>query len=185
MDALSRAEILMLLLGAAGAHGEREPIQGTTRLQKLLFLIENEAGIRASVGKDFDFTAYKFGPVSKELYDDLEKLENLGLLEAKAVAEPSESELGEYDLSFEGLMGDEEQKSKESLEERRFRLTAKGMDWLNKNVKPKLHSDVSEKIRKIKGKYGSFALSDLLYYVYTKYPDMTSASEIKDRVLGS
>jgi uncharacterized protein YwgA len=182
---LSRTDILMLLLGS-GVTGRpsHDAIQGTTRLQKLLFLIEQEAGIKATEGKDFEFSAYKFGPVSKELYDDLEKLENLGLLEARGVAEPSESELGEFDLSFDDLMGDEEQESKEALEERRFRLTNKGMGWLNEKIVPKVSSDVVQKIRKVRGKYGSFALSDLLYYVYTKYPTWTSASEIKDRVLG-
>ena len=182
---LSRTDILMMLLGSGGTgNPSREAIQGTTRLQKLLFLIEKEAGIKATDGKDFEFSAYKFGPVSKELYDDLEKLENLGLLEAKGVAEPSESELGEYDLSFDDLMGEEEKESKEAIEERRFKLTSKGMEWLNKRIIPRVDPDVSEKIRKVKSKYGSCALSDLLYHVYTKYPAWTSASEIKDRVLG-
>jgi hypothetical protein len=128
---LSRTDILMLLLGSGVAgRPKQDAIQGTTRLQKLLFLIEQEAGVKATDGKDFEFSAYKFGPVSKELYDDLEKLENLGLLEAKGVAEPSESELGEFDLSFDDLMGEEEQESKEALEERRFKLTSKGIRWL-------------------------------------------------------
>ncbi len=38
-------------------------------------------------------------------------------------------------------------------------------------------------IRKIKRKYGNYSLSDLLYYVYTKYPEMTTESAIKDKVL--
>lgn len=181
---LSRTDILMLLLAADPSGSGQEAIQGTTRLQKLLFLVEQEAGIKPTEGRDFDFTAFKFGPVSKELYDDLEKLENLGFLEAKAVAEASESELEEYDLSFEDLMGDEEQESKESLEERKFKLTKKGLEWLNAKIEPKVHEDVIEKIRKVRGKYGSFALSDLLYYVYSKYPKWTSASEIRERVLG-
>ena len=42
---------------------------------------------------------------------------------------------------------------------------------------------VAEGIRKIKFKYGNYSLDDLLYYVYTKYPEMTTESEIKDHVL--
>lgn len=178
---LSRNDILLMLLGAGGAT---QAIQGTTRLQKLLFLVEHEAAIKPTEGRDFGFSAYKFGPVSKELYDDLEKLENLGLLEAKGVAEPSEPELGEYDLSYDDLMGDEEQESKDALEERRFKLTKRGVEWLNSKILPRVNRDVAEGIRRIRGKYGSFALSDLLYHVYTKYPEWTSASEIKNRVLG-
>jgi hypothetical protein len=46
------------------------------------------------------------------------------------------------------------------------------------------HEPIIDGIRKVKRKYGHYSLSDLLYYVYTKYPDMTTESEIKDKVLG-
>ena len=42
---------------------------------------------------------------------------------------------------------------------------------------------VVDGIRKIKSKFGHYSLDDLLYYVYTKYPDMTTESEIKEQVL--
>ncbi|MCK4828854.1 hypothetical protein KA005_74710, partial [bacterium] len=42
---------------------------------------------------------------------------------------------------------------------------------------------VADGIRKIKSKFGHYSLDDLLYYVYTQYPDMTTESEIKDHVL--
>src|ERR1017187_1539267 len=44
---LSRSQLLMLLLASEGFRGQQgEPIQGTTRLQKLLFLLEQEAKLR-------------------------------------------------------------------------------------------------------------------------------------------
>jgi len=172
----------MLLLAAPGPRGqEAEPIQGTTRLQKLLFLLEHEAGLKANAGPDFAFSAYKFGPVSKDLYDDLEKLENLGFLEADSIAEPSETEIDEYGLAFDDLMGEEEQESKSAFEERRFRLTEHGLRWLRDHS---ADGDVVDRIRKVKGKYGALSLQDLLKHVYTRYPDMTTASEIRARVLG-
>jgi uncharacterized protein YwgA len=176
---MTRSEILMQLLGAAGHAGPSTPIVGTTKLQKLLFLIEREEGICATEGDDFDFTAYKFGPVSKELYDDLGKLENLGYIVSQSVAEPSNVERDEYGLSFEGLMGDEE--STEAFEEKQYSLTEKGKQWLQaRNSQP---AEVA-KIEKVKGRYGSLSLSDLLRYVYSRYPDMTTASEIREKVLG-
>jgi len=51
------------------------------------------------------------------------------------------------------------------------------------HIDPKRDKDILEKIRRIKTKYGALSLQDLLHYVYTKYPDMTTASEIKDKVL--
>src|SRR6266568_2981930 len=176
---MTRTDILLALLAASGARGTAAPIVGTTRLQKLLFVVEREEGVRVTDGDDFDFTAYKFGPVSKEIYDDLAKLENLEYISSVPVAEPSSVERDEYGLSFEGLIGDEE--STESLEEKRYKITTKGVEWL---AKRKLPAGETEKIRKVKGKYGSLNLSDLLYHVYSKFPDMTTASEIKERVLG-
>jgi uncharacterized phage-associated protein len=178
---LTRGQMLMMLLAAPGVRGkEGEPIQGTTRLQKLLFLMEHEAKLKPSKGDDFDFTAWKFGPVSKELYDDLEKLENLGLLESEPVSEPSKTELDEYGLSFDDLMGEEESQSRDSFEEKRYRLSAKGLQWVRDR---ELHTEAFDKIKRIKEKYGALSLQDLLHYVYTKFPDMTTASEIKGKVL--
>jgi uncharacterized protein YwgA len=181
---LSRAQLLMLLLAAPGARGsDAEPIQGTTRLQKLMFLLENEAGLRTTNGPEFGFTAYKFGPVSKELYDDLEKLENLGFLASDPVAEASQTELDEYGLAFDDLMGEEEQESKETFEEKRYRLTTKGLNWLKPRIDPARDKEMLERIRRVKSKYGGLSLQDLLHHVYTKYPEMTTASEIKTKVL--
>jgi len=183
-SAQSRSQLLMLLLASEGFQGQKgEAIQGTTRLQKLLFLLEHEAKLVPGTGAGFEFTAWKFGPVSKELYDDLEKLENLGLLESEGVAMSSATELDEYGLSFDDLMGEEETQSKDNLEEKRYALTSAGLKWVQSHIDPKRDKDILEKIRRIKTKYGALSLQDLLHYVYTKYPDMTTASEIKDKVL--
>lgn len=180
----SRAQLLLMLLASQGYGGkDAEPVQGTTRLQKLLFLLENEAGLRATVGQDFDFTPWKFGPVSKELYDDLEKLENLGLLESDPISAASPTELNEYGLSFDDLMQDEEAEARENSEEKRYRLTPEGLRWIQRHVDQKKDKEVLDKIRRIKAKYGALSLQDLLHYVYTKFPEMTTASEIKSRVM--
>lgn len=176
---MTRTDILLELLAASGVRGAGTPIVGTTRLQKLLFLVEHEEGVQVTEGVDFDFTPYKFGPVSKEIYDDLTKLENLDYISSEPLAEPTSVERDEFGFSFEGLMGDEE--STESFEEKRYKITNKGKEWL---ANRRLSGPEVEKIRKVKGKFGSLSLSDLLHHVYTRYPDMTTASEIKERVLG-
>jgi uncharacterized phage-associated protein len=179
---LSRTDLLLQLLADLPTGKSSGAVQGITRLQKLLFLAEREAGVTVGEGTDFNFTAYKFGPVSKDLYDDLEKLENLGLIETHGIAEPSTAERDEYGLSFEGLMGEEEQESAEVFEERRYAITEQGLNWLKARASA-MGDEVRKGIRRVKGKYGSISLSDLLYYVYTRYPEMTSESEIRERVL--
>ena len=178
---LTRGQMLMMLLAAPGVRGKvGEPIQGTTRLQKLLFLWSTKRNSHRQRATILLSTAWKFGPVSKELYDDLEKLENLGLLESEPVSEPSKTELDEYGLSFDDLMGEEESQSRDSFEEKRYRLSEKGLKWVRDH---ELDTEAFDKIRKIKEKYGALSLQDLLHYVYTKFPDMTTASEIKGKVL--
>jgi len=58
-------------------------INGITRLQKFLFLLENEDYLeKIEGGYKNGFEAYKAGPYSSALYDDLEFLENLVLCQA-------------------------------------------------------------------------------------------------------
>ena len=52
---------------------------GATRLQKVVFLVEEE--LNFNIG--YKFIPYYFGPFSKELQDDVYKLKNLGYVEIK------------------------------------------------------------------------------------------------------
>ena len=130
---------------------------------------------------------------STKLYDDIEFLENLGLLESQVVGEANPFEAAEINkLSFEDLMGEDSlsdssdgggPNSPDAYQERVFRLTEKGRKKIEELISDNQYKPIIDGIRKIKSKYGKYSLSDLLYYVYTKYPDMTTESEIKDKVL--
>ena len=159
---------------------------GITRLQKLLFLLEREQQLRPQ-GDSFEFAPYKAGPYSSRLYDDLELLENLGLLETEATAVATDIEAADIDaVTFEELMSDPEEDdiSPDKYEERRFRLSPTGRERVEKLLADDRLRPVVEKIDHVTLRYGQKTLDDLLYYVYTKYPEMTVASEIKDQVLG-
>lgn len=190
LQKISRRNLLLLLI-ELDSHSVG--LGGITRLQKLLFLLGEEEGLKPTdVG--FEFEAYKAGPYSPELYDDLEFLENLGLLEGEVTSEASEPEAEEVDrLSFDHLMGRDVEKSSDgdfdgasaadAYEERRFQLTEEGRNRINQLLKSGEMVPVANKIRRIKSKYGKYSLKDLLYYVYTKYPEMTTESEIREEVL--
>src|SRR5258706_9725882 len=123
MQQIGRRNLLLLLVGT-----DPSGIGGTTRLQKLLFLLEREEGLTPSEN-GFEFEPYKAGPYSPRLYDDLEFLENLGYLESDVTAEASEAEAAEIDrLSFDHLMSSEraEVETSDSFEERRFCLSEGG-----------------------------------------------------------
>ena len=187
---ISRRNLILLLVEL---DSESAGLGGITRLQKLLFLLEEEEGLRPAVG-GYEFEAYKAGPYSPKLYDDLEFLENLGLLKGEVTSEASEAEAAEVDrLSFDHLMGRDVERSPEgdfdgagaadTYEERRFQLTDKGRHRIELLLQSGGFLPVAKKIRRIKSKYGKYSLKDLLYHVYTKYPTMTTESEIRDDVL--
>ena len=187
---ISRRNLLFLLLGV---DPQPRGIGGITRLQKLMFLLEKEE--RPESSGQFYFEAYKAGPYSPQLYDDLEFLENLGLINSTVTAEASEPEAEEVDrLSFDHLMDIESENSSDrynvegpatadSFEERRYQLTDLGKEHLVELLETGKFTPLVDKIRRIKSKYGRHSLNDLLYYVYTKYPEMTTESEIRDRIL--
>ena len=192
---VGRRDLVMLLLGVDARGEESEGLGGITRMQKLLFLLEREEGMRAT-GDGFQFTPYKAGPYSAALYDDLQFLENLGLVQTEVTSEATEAESAELDLlSFDELIdgGAESEEGQavdgmaaaDAHEERRYRLTPKGMDHVRKLLGAGMDAArvAADGIRRVKSRYSELSLSDLLYYVYTKYPEMAVESEIRDQVM--
>jgi uncharacterized protein len=71
---MDKKDIILILLAS-----KKNPLVGTTKLQKLLFLSEKEKSIVPDED-DFNFQPYKYGPASKELYNDLDFLVNIGYI---------------------------------------------------------------------------------------------------------
>lgn len=193
MPEISRCDTVLMLLGVGPGNELSEGLGGIARLQKFLFLLQREHDLKPS-GDGFEFVAYKAGPYSSKLYDDLEFLENLGFIEAEVAGEATEPEVAEVDgLIFEELIGVQADKSPgtpskrldtaDAYDERRFTLSEKGRKRVEELLGSGSYEPVVDGIRKIKSKYGNHSLSDLLYYVYTIYPEMTTESEIKEKVL--
>lgn len=187
MTKMDTKSLILCMIGLEKDHLTGE-LGGITRLQKFLYLLENEEDIQLSNG-GFEFKPYKAGPYSAKLYDDLEFLENLGYVKGEIVGESTEAEVAEVDaLNFEDLIGSDENKEPvgpgDAYVERSFKLTRKGKEKVESLLRTNEYTPFIERIRKIKSKFGNYSLKDLLYYVYKKYPDMTIESEIRDRVLG-
>ena len=180
---ISKRNILLLMLGTGKDETDiANGINGITRLQKFLFLLENENYIEKIEG-GYKFEAYKAGPYSSTLYDDLEFLENIGLIESEISGVATEEEVADMDFTFEELMDSENIKTPDVYDEKRFKLTKEGLTKVKSLLESKKYDPIVNGIRKIKSKFGNYSLNDLLYYVYTEYPDMTTESEIKDHIL--
>ena len=194
MATIGRRELLLLLIGL-DAHGQGTgSLSGLTRLQKFLFLLEREGHIQPT-DKGFDFEPYKAGPYSSKVYDDLELLENLKLIRGEIAAESTLTESVDINhVSFDELIGGFEESADEAygvapasdaFEERRFALTEAGLEKIQKFLQDEQYKPIVDGIRRVKSKYSNYSLRDLLRYVYTKYPDMTTESEIIREVMGS
>jgi hypothetical protein len=201
MATIGRREMLLLLIGLNDSeHG----LGGITRIQKLLYLLDTEEHIHPT-GEGFNFEAYKAGPYSSRIYDDLEFLENLNFIKRlgpagddlgtgalSTSAMTSDSEQAEVDLTFEELMGpedvmapgaDEIAPTADSYEETRYTLTDEGKRKMEGLLSNREYTPFVDGIRKVKSRFAKYSLNDLLYYVYTRHPEMTTESEIKEKVL--
>jgi hypothetical protein len=72
---MKREDWLLLTVSAAGGTG-LSPAQ----LQKCLFLLDTEIPGSFETGSRYFFSAYNYGPFSKQIYDDAEFLAASGLL---------------------------------------------------------------------------------------------------------
>ena len=187
---MERSDIILTLLAKNGSV-----IVGTTRMQKLLFLIEKECRIIPEDGH-FEFQPYRFGPASKSLYDDFEFLINLGYM---TKSDEKGGFVSSHNLDeIENLNGDDfldDENSEDDSDEDEdvepsistatddlvvYRITPAGVQFLNDNGF--LEMKDAKAIDDLRRKYGKKSLLELLRHVYSKYPDYTTESEIKDKL---
>lgn len=144
-----------------------EQIRGVTKLQKLLFLVEQETDFFQEYEDDvaFNFAPYKMGPFSDEVYSELEFLLQLSAIES----EPMDNATGL-------------ETSDSALGNNTFQLTTKG-EKIAAQLVEILDPEHEVELREIVMEYNNMGLKELLRYVYTEYPDYTTESEIRDDIL--
>jgi uncharacterized protein len=179
---VTKSDILLLLLYSEGASGKiNEPIQGMTRLMKLIFLLNQQ-----SCFKDvFSFVPYKMGPFTSEVYEEMENLKNYPspqqpFIRAKqdiiddSYIDPELLKLTD-DLS---VMDDEISASEINQVFYLSSLGAAIAGDLWKELTPQQRLLIEE----VKKLYGNLPLKSLLRNVYRDFPDMTVNSEIKQQL---
>jgi len=138
------------LLPLALMHvGDGEPIEGRTRLQKLVFLMQKrleELGEDPLQSDDYEFIAYDYGPFSKELYDDIDETI------ARNMVEDREEDLGEDKVKYD------------------YEIQENGKQWVREQLSEEQAHRVLELAEEIKDEYGDVSLSDLIEEVYSRYP---------------
>lgn len=170
---------LILLLLYAPTVGEKvnEPIAGRTRLMKMVFLFKEEVLIDFQRDKTFDevdlpeYFAWKYGPFSSELLNDLEFLVNQLYIcrsESEAAVSDlvvSEAELREYDFWVDDV---DEFQTKEYAEEV-FELTVERGIPKAKEIWDRLSKNQKKYLHEFKQVLNRAPLSRIIEYVYKKY----------------
>lgn len=125
-------------------------VNGATRFQKLIFLSQMET----ELPELYDYDAYKFGPYSNTLAKDIDTFIENGLINRYEV----ENEVGNVKHIYS--------------------LTNKGYRVAKKISERSRQKKAFEELTKVKKKYNDQRLGDLLRYVYNRYPDYTTETDL-------
>ncbi len=176
MSVTSAADLMVLLLYAKGYTREfNEEIKGITRMEKLMYLLLKEGGFKEVLSKEVTFEAYDFGPYSAEVYDLLESLIMMGIVEVREEKISNIKDIIDiYCAEEEGQIEETTGKIMEvySLTENR------GLKIVSKLLQERVTTEEFEKVEKIKARYNALKLDDLLRYVYKTYPESARKSKI-------
>lgn len=185
-------DLIMLLLYAKGYSGEQcEPIRGRTRLMKMLFLFDKEIrhkfNLEKTIAKEAlpDFSAYDFGPFSAQVFSDLEFLIDMQLVVPHEVSNTQVvmEEAIEYDYWRAGSGSDPDDAGPANEEE--FSLTTWGRQFVESGNAGTLTKEQWNVLDEFKARCTRTSLRSLLKYVYTKYPETTTKSKIRDEILAT
>lgn len=169
-------DAIVLLLGSPTSRSSLvDKLNGVTRLEKLLFLIEKETPLADLIKEDMGFSAHNFGPFSAKIYQMLDVLATAGLIE-----DSSRDSSPNTEDSWEALEVIGEPVDKFAT--RDFELTDRGRRYY-KALMSELPTTVESTVSDFKERFASLPLRQLIRYVYKKYPSYTEKSLIKDEIL--
>ena len=168
-------DAIVLILGApSNAPALQGKVEGITRLEKLVFLLQKESEIGSFLTEDPGYRADNFGPFSVKVYQAVETLAAAELI--KDSAELSQSTEDAWETSH--LVGNET----DPYATRNFTLTTRGEKYYSALIN-ELPSDAEKVLAQFKTRFAPLPLRQLIRYVYTKYPEFTHKSLIKDDIL--
>lgn len=152
-----------------------------TALMKYAFLLQMEGQFRQGrVRRFYNFVPYHYGPFAKEVYADLKKLHQEGLIRVRRTGWGA----GETDTS-EILMAAEEQApywddSSRQTQSNRIEISLNDVENAQK-ILVGLPDDLKEDVAAIIDAYGDFDHNVLLKTVYDKYPAYAKKRRVSGR----
>ncbi len=187
----SSKDLILLLLYAPGPRGQNsEPIQGQTRLMKMIFLFKEEIAAKFNLSQVIEasafpkFEAFDYGPYAGEVYADLEFLVNYGFVQVRSEATSQASEEERQEFDYWSATNDDDTGLDVRTVGREFSLTERGRKFVEKmRLWDGLTSEQKKVLQDFKTRCVTTSLRSLLRYVYTKYEGMTRKSLIRHEIL--
>ncbi|UVE50078.1 DUF4065 domain-containing protein [Haloferax larsenii] len=138
--------------------GEEHHIDGRTRFQKLIFLMQMEGNLDGLTPTDtYRFEPYDYGPFSSTLYDDLDDHIEQGLIEDSVEEIDEDEEIVKYE----------------------YRLRPEGREFVEKQIADSELESVVQEAERIVREYGDIRLPELIDIVYSKYPKYAENSVLR------
>lgn len=167
-------DMIVLLLGAPGGSEAPGHLDGVTRLEKLVFLLEHETPARTWATEAADFRSHRFGPFSAKIYQAVDSLWAYGLLKDSARVSDNTEDRWEA----VNVVGNE----LDPYTTRTFELTERGSRYYAALI-VELPDDAEAILTRFKERFASLPLRQLVRYVYERYPEFTDKSEIRDSAM--
>jgi uncharacterized protein len=167
-------DLVVLLLGAPSPGGAGR-LDGITRLEKLVFLLEKERAPQW-LSEDADFTSHNFGPFSSKIYAAVDTLAAADLVLDSNNVTGSTEDVWEV----ENIIGEQ---VADPYSSRSFELTERGRRYYNALIR-ELPPKVEEELGSFKARFAVLPLRQLIRYVYQRHPEFTDKSVIRDDILG-
>jgi hypothetical protein len=170
----NRKDLLLLVLAAAGG----EPVTGVTRLQKYLYLLQEQEGWGPRLGTKYDFRAYDFGPFDDQIYADLEFLENVGLIRKDPEGEEPPAETGEQQATSDSWGTSDPEFAPWEYEDATwvYRLTDKGRDFVEQQLP--ISEDDQQVLNELKQTWNGQPLASLLRWLYHEHPETATNTKL-------
>lgn len=193
-EKLTGADYLLILLYLDNCS----VIKGAIRLMKMMFLFEKEIKKMLENIKHkslFNFEPFNFGPFSKEVYQQIEFFSSIKFISVKSIDindndkdEYKMIESDDYEESIfinEMFSQDKDFVKEDDYKFFQYKIESEGIRYVESEIfsKKLLAESQRELLAKFKQKINSMTPQQILKYVYTKYPEYTTKSKIKNKVL--
>lgn len=176
-EPLETDDAMILVLGAPGGKEPAGYLEGITRLEKLIFLLERETPARDWMTETADFRSWRFGPFSSKIYEAADTLAAAGMIRDSA------SKATDIEDRWESVTALLDERDVDPYTTRTFELTERGQKYYQALLS-ELPPDAEDVLTDFKTRFGRLPLRRLVRYVYERYPQFTDKSEIRHEILG-